>query len=122
MITMRNFLLHCASPSAMNTVHYLTRIRFALVLQKIHFTLDDKIHFCGICIVELYAKKSPHLRKSVSQVYLQNGTYQDIIKHLERKMEFNGLESLALLVKTKMTATEKKLKWQKTPIKQNEKP
>ena len=31
----------------------LTRIRFALVLRKIHFTLDDKLHFCGICIVML---------------------------------------------------------------------
>ena len=31
MITLRNFLLPCASQSAMNTVHYLTRIRFALV-------------------------------------------------------------------------------------------
>ena len=54
MITMRRFLLHCASQSAMNMVHYLTRIRFALVLQKIHFTLDNKIHFCGICNVVLY--------------------------------------------------------------------
>ena len=51
MITMQNLLLHCASQSAMNTVHYLTRIRFSLVLRKTHFTLDDEIHFCGICIV-----------------------------------------------------------------------
>ena len=51
MITMQKFLLHCASQSPMNTVHYLTRIRFALVLRKIHITLDDKVHFCGICIV-----------------------------------------------------------------------
>ena len=35
----------------MNTMHFLTRIRFALVLKKVHFTLDDKFHFCGICIV-----------------------------------------------------------------------
>ena len=35
----------------MNTVHCLTRIRFVLVLRKIQFTLDDKFHFCGICIV-----------------------------------------------------------------------
>ena len=32
-------------------MHYLVRIRFVLVLRKKHFTLDDKIHFCGICIV-----------------------------------------------------------------------
>ena len=29
----------------------LTRNRFALVLRKINFTLDDKFHFCAICIV-----------------------------------------------------------------------
>ena len=51
MITIQNLLLHSASQSAMNTVHFLTRIRFALVLQKTHFTLDDEIYICGICIV-----------------------------------------------------------------------
>ena len=25
--------------------------QYTLVLLKIHFTLDDKVHFCGICIV-----------------------------------------------------------------------
>ena len=44
MITMRNFLLHCASQSAMNTVHYLNKLRFGLVSRKKYFTLDDKIH------------------------------------------------------------------------------
>ena len=53
MITMQNFLLHCASQSAMNTALYLTRKRFASVLRKIHFTLDEKIQFCGICIVKI---------------------------------------------------------------------
>ena len=37
----------------MNTLLCLTRIRFVLVLRKIHFTLDDTIHFCGICILML---------------------------------------------------------------------
>ena len=35
----------------MNTVPYFTRIQFVFVLRKIHFTLDNKIHFCDICIV-----------------------------------------------------------------------
>ena len=42
---------HCASKFTINTLLCLTRIRFVLVLRKIHFTLDDKIHFCGICSV-----------------------------------------------------------------------
>ena len=51
MITIRNFLLHYASQSMINTVHCLPRIRFARVLQKIQYTFDDKFHFCGIYIV-----------------------------------------------------------------------
>ena len=51
MTTIRNFRLHCASKFTMNTMPCLTTIRYALVLRKIHFTLDDKFHFCGICIV-----------------------------------------------------------------------
>ena len=58
MITTRNFCLHCASQCAMNSMHCVTIIRFALVLGKIHmvsffFILDDKFHFCGICMVML---------------------------------------------------------------------
>ena len=47
------------------TVHHNPRrthctdwIRFALVLRKIHFTLDDKFHFCGICIVMGWADRN----------------------------------------------------------------
>ena len=53
----------------------------------------------------LYAKKPPYLKKSINQAYLENGTYDQIIKHLEREMELNGLESDESLVKTKMTFT-----------------
>ena len=35
----------------MNLMHSLTRIQFTLVSRKIHFTLDEKFHLCGICIV-----------------------------------------------------------------------
>ena len=67
MITMQKFLLHYASQSAMNTVHYLTRIRFALVLRKIHFTLDGKVHFCGKCIV---TSKNAVLKKMSEIVFV----------------------------------------------------
>ena len=59
----------------------------------------------------LYAKMPSHLRKSINQVYLENGTYDQIVKHLEREMDLNGLEADEYLVKTQMTATKnKKLK------------
>ena len=48
----------------------------------------------------LYAKMPPHLKKSINQAYLENGTYDQIVKHLEREMELNGLEADEPLVKT----------------------
>ena len=49
----------------------------------------------------------PHLKKSYNQGYLENGTYDQIVKHLEREMELNGLEADEQLVETQMTVTKK---------------
>ena len=32
----------------------------------------------------LYAKMPPHLTKSINQAYLENGTYDQIVKHISR--------------------------------------
>ena len=40
----------------------------------------------------LYAKLPPHLKRSINTAYLENGTYEEIIQHLERELELNGLE------------------------------
>ena len=64
----------------------------------------------------LYAKMPPHLKKSINQAYLKNVTYDQIVKHLEREMELNGLEANEPLVKTQMTGT-KKNKMLKKPTK-----
>ena len=69
----------------------------------------------------LYAKMPPHLKKSINQAYLENGTYNQIVKHLEREMELNGLESDESLVKTQMTATKKEHKTDNTNKKQTDK-
>ena len=39
-----------------------------------------------------YAKKPPHLKKSINQAHLENGTYEQIVIHLERELELNSLE------------------------------
>ena len=70
----------------------------------------------------LYAKMPPHLKKSINQAYLENGTYDQIVKLLEREMELNGLEADEPLVKTQMTATKKEQNTEKTNKKPNEKP
>ena len=41
----------------------------------------------------LYAKLPPHLKRSLNLVYLENGTYHQIVAHLERKLELSGLEN-----------------------------
>ena len=41
----------------------------------------------------IYAKLPPHLKKSINQARLENGTYEQIITHLERELELNGLEA-----------------------------
>ena len=66
----------------------------------------------------LYSKMPPHLKKSINQAYLENGTYDQIVKHLE----LNGLEADEPLVKTQMTASKKEQNTEKTNKKQNEKP
>ena len=40
----------------------------------------------------IYAKMPPHLKKSINQAYLENGTYEQIVTHLERELELNSLE------------------------------
>ena len=40
----------------------------------------------------IYAKMPPHLKKSKNQAHLENGTYEQIVTHLERELELNSLE------------------------------
>ena len=35
----------------------------------------------------------PHLKKSITQAHLENGTYEQIVTHLERELELNCLEA-----------------------------
>ena len=35
----------------------------------------------------------PHLKKSIYQAHLENGTYEQIVSHLQRELELNGLEA-----------------------------
>ena len=41
----------------------------------------------------IYAKMHPHLRKSINQAHLENGTYEQVVTHLKRELELNSLES-----------------------------
>ena len=39
---------------------------------------------------------SPHLKKSINQAHLENGTYEQIVTHLETELELNGLDELQI--------------------------
>ena len=35
----------------------------------------------------------PHLERSINQAHLENGTYEQVVTHLERELELNGMEA-----------------------------
>ena len=41
----------------------------------------------------IYAKMPPHLKKSKNQAHLENGSYEQIVTHLGRELELNGLDA-----------------------------
>ena len=52
----------------------------------------------------LYAKLPPKLKRSVNMARLENGTYEEIVAHLERELDFNALEESDDLPMATMTS------------------
>ena len=52
----------------------------------------------------LYAKLPPHLKRSLNLAYQENGTYDQIVAHLERELELSGLENDGELTIPTLTA------------------
>ena len=82
--------------------HKFQRLVFDPANQKVIDFLDelqklakDAFRVAAQAITELfiYAKMLPHLKKLIHQVHLENGTYEQIVWHLERESELNGLEA-----------------------------
>ena len=67
-------------------------IDFLNELQKL---AKDAFGVAAQAIIEqfIYAKMPPHPKKSIKQAHLKNGTYEQIVSHLERELELNGLEA-----------------------------
>ena len=90
-------------PQSMATAkHKFQKIVFNPANQKLVDFLDElrklAITAFGIAahaITEQFicAKKPPHLKKSINQAHLENGTYEQIVTHLEKELELNGLEA-----------------------------
>ena len=52
----------------------------------------------------LYANLPPHLKRSLNLAYLENGTYDKLVAHLERELELSGLKKDGELTIPTMTA------------------
>ena len=90
-------------PQSMATAkHKFQRLVFNPANQKLIDFLDelrklakDAFGDAAQAIIEqfIYATMPPHLKKSINQAHLENSTYQQIVSHLERELEVNGLEA-----------------------------
>ena len=90
-------------PQSMATAkHKFQRLIFNPANQKLIDFLDelqklakDAFGVAAQAIIEqfIYAKMPPHLKKSINQAHLENGTNEQIVSHLETELELNGLEA-----------------------------
>ena len=89
-------------PQSMATArHKFQQLVFNPANQKLIVFLDelqklakDAFGVAAQAIIDqfIYAKMPPHLKKSINQAHLENGTYEQIVTHLERELELNSLE------------------------------
>ena len=89
-------------PQSMATAkHKFQQLVFNPATQKLTDFLDelqklakDAFGVAAQAIIDqfIYAKMPPHLKKSINQAHLENGTYEQIVTHLEKELELNSLE------------------------------
>ena len=89
-------------PQSMATAkHKFQQLVFNPVNQKLIDFLDelqklakDAFGVAAQAIIDqfIYANMPPHLKKSINQAHMENGTYEQIVTHLERELELNSLE------------------------------
>ena len=89
-------------PQSMATAkHKFQQLVFNPANQKLIDFLDelqklakDAFGVDAQAIIEQFicAKMPPHLKKSINQAHLENGTCEQIVTHLERELELNSLE------------------------------
>ena len=63
------------------------------LLEELQKLAKDAFGVASQAIIEqfTYAKMLPHLKKSINQAHLKDGTYEQIVTHLERELELNSL-------------------------------
>ena len=90
------------SQSMATAKHKFQKLVFNPANQKLVDLLDplqklakDVFGIAAHAIIEqiTYAKKPPHLKKSINQANLENGTDEQIVTHLEKELELNDFEA-----------------------------
>ena len=89
-------------PQSMATaIHKFQQLVFNPANQKLIDFLEELQKLakdaCGVAaqaIIDqiIHAKMPPHLKKSINQANLENGTFEQIVTHLERELQLNSLE------------------------------
>ena len=97
------FRRNYVKPQSMATAkHKFQRLVFNPANQKLIDFLDElqklaknAFGVAAPAIIEqfIYAKMPPPLKKSIIQAHLEIGTYEQVVSHLERELELNGLEA-----------------------------
>ena len=97
------FRRKCVKPQSMATAnHKFQKLvlnpanqRLVNFLDELHRLAKDAFGIAAHAIIEqfIYAKMPPHLKRSINQAHLENGTYEQIVTHLEMELELNGLEA-----------------------------
>ena len=79
--------------------------KLVIFLDELQKLAKDAFGIAAHAIIEqfIYAKVPPHLKKSMNRAHLENGTYEQIVTHLERELELNGLEAPDELPITKVS-------------------
>ena len=72
-----------------------TNQKLIVFLDELQKLAKDALGVATQEIIEhfIYAKQPPHLKKSINQAHLENGTYQQTVSHLEKELPLNGLEA-----------------------------
>ena len=97
------FRRKCVKAQSLATAkHKFQKLVFNPANQKLVNFLDefqkqatDAFGIAAHAIIEqiINAKMPPHLKKSMNQAHSENGTYEQIVTHLERELELIGLEA-----------------------------
>ena len=68
--------------------------KLVVFLDELQKLAKDAFGIAAHAIIEqfIYAKMPTHLKKSKHQAHLENGTYEQIVTHLERELQPNSLE------------------------------